>query len=370
MFQGARIRLRDRGHRLPERAQGQRQRIVRGAAYDSQCGTFHIRRHFSGRNGRPCSSWRWDGDGRSCCFREKPGWRTLIARQPTSARSREAIIQVRGLTNRFGKQLGARQAGSRRPSRRDPRRHRWIRFGQIGPAALHRRFCTKRLSGSVRILGYGSCSLARRPSSVSPLEQLLRCAFPARRVVFLSDRRGKHRCSRSSKMPASPGPMPSTWRIVKRASGRPAGECSCEISLASLSGRHDQAGGVWRARLRWTPISSFSTSPPRGSIRSARRNSISSSSPCAMLLGLTVFIVTHDDLDTLYTICDRVAVLSQKTRNGSKRSKPSRTNGYRSIFTDRGDAPPAMRRRRRPRWSSTPGPWPCRSELGASPRTC
>jgi phospholipid/cholesterol/gamma-HCH transport system ATP-binding protein len=28
-------------------------------------------------------------------------------------------------------------------------------------------------------------------------------------------------------------------------------------------------------------------------------------------LGLTVFIVTHD-LDTLYTICDRVAVLSQK----------------------------------------------------------
>ena len=28
-------------------------------------------------------------------------------------------------------------------------------------------------------------------------------------------------------------------------------------------------------------------------------------------LGLTVFLVTHD-LDTLYTICDRVAVLSQK----------------------------------------------------------
>ncbi|MCY1451956.1 hypothetical protein D9M71_688480 [compost metagenome] len=27
--------------------------------------------------------------------------------------------------------------------------------------------------------------------------------------------------------------------------------------------------------------------------------------------GLTVFLVTHD-LDTLYTICDRVAVLSQK----------------------------------------------------------
>ncbi len=29
-------------------------------------------------------------------------------------------------------------------------------------------------------------------------------------------------------------------------------------------------------------------------------------------LGLTVFLVTHD-LDTLYTICDRVAVLSQKS---------------------------------------------------------
>ena len=28
-------------------------------------------------------------------------------------------------------------------------------------------------------------------------------------------------------------------------------------------------------------------------------------------LGLTVFLITHD-LDTLYTICDRVAVLSQK----------------------------------------------------------
>ena len=55
-----------------------------------------------------------------------------------------------------------------------------------------------------------------------------------------------------------------------------------------------------------------------------------------------MFLVTHD-LDTLYTICDRVAVLSQKkvlvvdTLNGSP---PPTTPGSANTSTGRAGAPP------------------------------
>ena len=59
-------------------------------------------------------------------------------------------------------------------------------------------------------------------------------------------------------------------------------------------------------------------------------------------LGLTVFLITHD-LDTLYAICDRVAVLADRkvvvVRADARRSNSSTTRGCRSISTVHAPAP-------------------------------
>ena len=65
-------------------------------------------------------------------------------------------------------------------------------------------------------------------------------------------------------------------------------------------------------------------------------------------LGLTVFLVTHD-LDTLYATCDRIAVLSQKTRarhrHARRHAARSMTPGCRTTSRAPAPAPRATRLR-------------------------
>ena len=66
----------------------------------------------------------------------------------------------------------------------------------------------------------------------------------------------------------------------------------------------------WHALRRWTPRFFFWTSPPPADPVSAAAFDMLIRT-LRDALGFTVFLVTHD-LDTLYTICDRVAVLAER----------------------------------------------------------
>ena len=86
--------------------------------------------------------------------------------------------------------------------------------------------------------------------------------------------------------------------------------CRGQISGAAV-GRHAQARRPCPALWRSTRKSSFSTSQPPGSIRSLLADFDKLIGDLRSSLGLTVFMVTHD-LDSLFAICDRVAVLVDK----------------------------------------------------------
>jgi phospholipid/cholesterol/gamma-HCH transport system ATP-binding protein len=223
----------------------------------------------------------------------------------TSARSREAIIQVRGLTNRFGKQLVH--------DKLDLDVHRGEILGVIGGSGSGKSVLLRSIvglqtpaAGSVRILGTDLLQLA--PEQRGSLEQRFGVLFQ-RGALFSSLTVVENIALPLIENAGLTRADAEHLAIVKLAlAGLPANAATKYPS--SLSGGMIKRAALARA-LALDPDILFLDEPTAGldPIGAAEFDQLIITLRDA--LGLTVFIVTHD-LDTLYTICDRVAVLSQK----------------------------------------------------------
>jgi phospholipid/cholesterol/gamma-HCH transport system ATP-binding protein len=223
----------------------------------------------------------------------------------TSAQSREAVIQVRGLTNRFGKQLVH--------DKLDLDVHRGEILGVIGGSGSGKSVLLRSIvglqtpvAGSVRILGTDLLQLA--PEQRAPLEQRFGVLFQ-RGALFSSLTVVENIALPLIENAGLTRADAEHLAIVKLAlAGLPANAATKYPS--SLSGGMIKRAALARA-LALDPDILFLDEPTAGldPIGAAEFDQLIITLRAA--LGLTVFIVTHD-LDTLYTICDRVAVLSQK----------------------------------------------------------
>lgn len=223
----------------------------------------------------------------------------------TSARNGEAIIQVRGLTNRFGRQLVH--------DKLDLDVHRGEILGVIGGSGSGKSVLLRSIiglqtpaAGSVRILGTDLLQLA--PEQRAPLEQRFGVLFQ-RGALFSSLTVVENIALPLIENAGLTRADAEHLAIVKLAlTGLPANAAAKYPS--SLSGGMIKRAALARA-LALDPDILFLDEPTAGldPIGAAEFDQLIITLRDA--LGLTVFIVTHD-LDTLYTICDRVAVLSQK----------------------------------------------------------
>jgi phospholipid/cholesterol/gamma-HCH transport system ATP-binding protein len=223
----------------------------------------------------------------------------------TSAQSREAVIQVRGLTNRFGKQLVH--------DKLDLDVYRGEILGIIGGSGSGKSVLLRSIvglqtpvAGSVRILGTDLLQLA--PEQRAPLEQRFGVLFQ-RGALFSSLTVVENIALPLIENAGLTRADAEHLAVVKLAlAGLPANAATKYPS--SLSGGMIKRAALARA-LALDPDILFLDEPTAGldPIGAAEFDQLIITLRGA--LGLTVFIVTHD-LDTLYTICDRVAVLSQK----------------------------------------------------------
>lgn len=217
----------------------------------------------------------------------------------------EAVIQVRDLTNRFGRQVVH--------DKLDLDVFRGEILGVIGGSGSGKSVLLRSIvglqapaSGSVRIFGQDLLQLP--PERRAPLEHRFGVLFQ-RGALFSSLTVVENVAIPLIENAGLDRADAEHLAEVKLAlSGLPAN--AAEKYPSALSGGMVKRAALARA-LALDPDILFLDEPTAGldPIGAAEFDQLIITLRDA--LGLTVFIVTHD-LDTLYTICDRVAVLSQK----------------------------------------------------------
>src|SRR5450830_1530368 len=222
-----------------------------------------------------CFSWRWAGES------------TVTGAERGGDRSARAVQSFRQ----------PERPRKPRPGplpRRNPRRGRRLRQWQVGAAAQYRRPAQTQRGQRTGV----------RPGPAQPLgtgalpgRTALRCAVPEGRAVFLADGHRERR------------PAADRTRRPQSARCRTPGGGQAGPGRPAAVGRQ-QIPGLARA-LALDPDILFLDEPTAGldPIGAAAFDQLILTLRDA--LGLSVFLVTHD-LDTLYTITDRVAVLAQK----------------------------------------------------------
>src|SRR5574337_724391 len=286
--QGAGVRVPDRSHRLSGRFSSQRQRPVGRRAHHLQRGSIHLRGDPGRRDRRPVLH----GDG-------------MVSAPMGTSDAREVLIEVRNLINRFGVQTVHDHL--------DLDVHRGEILGVVGGSGSGKSVLLRSIvgllrptSGSVRVFG----------------EDLL--ALPAARRSLIERRFGVlfQRGALFSSLTVAENvalPLIEHGGLDRDDATHIAG---VKLALAGLprdaahkppselSGGMIKRAALARA-LALDPEILFLDEPTAG------LDPISAAAFDQLLLtlrnalGLTVFLVTHD-LDTLYTVCDRVAVISQK----------------------------------------------------------
>ena len=219
--------------------------------------------------------------------------------------AREPIIEVRDLANRFGEQAVHEHL--------DLTVYRGEILGVVGGSGTGKSVLLRSIvglrrpsAGSVRV--FGQDLLALPAGATLATGAPLRRAVPGRRAVFLDDGGREHR-------PAADRARALSREDATRLAAVKLALVGLSIDTAgkypaSLSGGMTKRAALARA-LALDPEVLFLDEPTAG------LDPISAAAFDQLLLtlrnalGFTVFLVTHD-LDTLYTTCDRVAVLSQK----------------------------------------------------------
>lgn len=281
--QGPAVRLPDRRDRLPGRLQGQRQRPVGGRAHHHQRGPLDLRGDPARRPRRAVLH----GDG--------------LVNQDNP----QAIIQVRDLCNRFGAQAVHEHLDL------DVRRGEIL--GVVGGSGTGKSVLLRSIvglrrptSGSVRVFGEDLLQLPEERRSL--VERRFGVLFQ-QGALFSSLTVVENVALPLIENAGLPRADAEHLAQVKLAlAGLPAN--AGDKYPASLSGGMIKRAALARA-LALDPDILFLDEPTAGldPIGAAAFDNLIRTLRDA--LGLTVFLVTHD-LDTLYTICDRVAVLSQK----------------------------------------------------------
>ncbi|VTP95075.1 ABC transporter ATP-binding protein [Pseudomonas aeruginosa] len=277
------VRLPDRRDRLPGRLQGQRQRPVGGRAHHHQRGPLDLRGDPARRPRRAVLH----GDG--------------LVNQDNP----QAIIQVRDLCNRFGAQAVHEHLDL------DVRRGEIL--GVVGGSGTGKSVLLRSIvglrrptSGSVRVFGEDLLQLPEERRSL--VERRFGVLFQ-QGALFSSLTVVENVALPLIENAGLPRADAEHLAQVKLAlAGLPAN--AGDKYPASLSGGMIKRAALARA-LALDPDILFLDEPTAGldPIGAAAFDNLIRTLRDA--LGLTVFLVTHD-LDTLYTICDRVAVLSQK----------------------------------------------------------
>ena len=229
------------------------------------------------------------------------------------------------------------RAQSRRLSRRDPRHRRRLGPGQVGAAARHQGWSSR--TGDVELFG-------RNAKSLTPQD---RVDIESRWGILFQD---GALFSSLTVLPNIQVPMREHLELPQAMMddlafltrhGRPAAGRAPTIP-SELSGGMRKRAGLAR-RWRSTPRSCSSTSP-RQARPDRRRGLRPPDSGCNRHLA-SVYMVTHD-LDTIFTVCERVAVLADKriVRTGSpiEAAAPSQSPLDRGIFLPRAGARGAIRR--------------------------
>jgi phospholipid/cholesterol/gamma-HCH transport system ATP-binding protein len=217
----------------------------------------------------------------------------------------EAVIQVRGLVNRFGAQAVHENLDL------DVRRGEIL--GVVGGSGTGKSVLLQTIVGLRRptaghVHVFGQDLLALPPERRSLIERRFGVLFQ-NGALFSSQNVGENVAMPLIEHAGLARPDAERLAAVKLAlAGLPAGT---ELKYPSeLSGGMVKRAALARA-LALDPEILFLDEPTAGldPIGAAAFDQLILTLRAA--LGLTVFLVTHD-LDTLYTICDRVAVLSQK----------------------------------------------------------
>jgi phospholipid/cholesterol/gamma-HCH transport system ATP-binding protein len=221
------------------------------------------------------------------------------------ARGREVVIEVRNLTNRFGAQVVHDNL--------DLDVCRGEILGVIGGSGSGKSVLLRSIvgletpaSGEVRVLGQDFSKLP--PEDRSGLEQRLGVFFQGG-ALFSSMTVIENIAVPLIENANLDRPIAEHLAQVKLALAGLPGDAG-EKYPAALSGGMVKRAALARA-LALDPDILFLDEPTAGldPIGAAEFDQLILTLRDA--LGLTVFLVTHD-LDTLYTICDRVAVLSNK----------------------------------------------------------
>ena len=284
--QGAVLRGRDRHHRLPPRPQGRRQRREPRPA------------HLGLGRARDLHGDRARRDLRDLLR----GGERLMAEEV----QREAIIEVRGVVNRFGTQvvhdgldldvyrgevlghrrrLGHRQVGAPALDRRTQPARRRARSASSASTFSNtseaEREAVSRRWGVLFQQGALFSALTVQQNVEAPMRELLHDrAAPPRGACAAQDLHGRAAADACAKYPSE------------------------------LSGGMQKRAGLARA-LALDPEIVFLDEPTAGldPIGAAAFDDLIRE--LKETLGLTVFMVTHD-LDSLHAICDRIAVLAEK----------------------------------------------------------
>ena len=219
--------------------------------------------------------------------------------------TREAIIQIRDLTNRFGSQTVHENL--------DLDVYRGEILGVIGGSGSGKSVLLRSIvglqtpaAGSIRVLGEDLLKLSPEPRS--RLERRFGVLFQ-RGALFSSLTVVQNIAVpliENAKLDRASAEHLAEVKVA--LAGLPS--AAAERYPAALSGGMIKRAALARA-LALDPDILFLDEPTAGldPIGAAEFDQLTLTLRDA--LGLTVFIVTHD-LDTLYAICDRVAVLSQK----------------------------------------------------------
>ena len=217
----------------------------------------------------------------------------------------ELAIRVRGLVNRFGSQTVHEDLDLD------------VRRGEIlgvvggsgtGKSVLMRSILGLRVpdAGQIEVLGRD----ARADDAEPPAHRAQhRRVVPGRRPVLLADRGRERAGAAEGTPPRAARALALRTGAAESETGRPARRCDQQAALAAVR-RHAQARRPGRA-LALDPPLLFLDEPTAGldPIGAAAFDRLIKTLQEA--LGLTVFLITHD-LDTLYAICDRVAVIADR----------------------------------------------------------
>jgi phospholipid/cholesterol/gamma-HCH transport system ATP-binding protein len=238
-------------------------------------------------------------------FRGHGGWTNGMRPEPCAMTNRETVIEVRGLRNQFGSQVVHENL--------DLDVYKGEILGVVGGSGSGKSVLLRSIiglnrpaAGSVRLFGEDMLRLS--PSERSKLEQ--RCGVLFQNgALFSSLTVAENTMVPFREHHDLPQDLMQRLAALKIAlAGLPA-DAGAKYP-AELSGGMVKRAALARS-LALDPDILFLDEPTAGldPIGAAAFDRLILT--LRESLGLTVFLITHD-LDTLYTICDRVAVLSQK----------------------------------------------------------